>query len=170
MIGDTADFCGPTGHIRYLDNGVFAIERKRRVDGKTSVELAHRPPAKNIGMIAGGTGITPMLQILRHILHKEKGSNIQIWLLFANKTENDILLQKELEAVPGLNLWYTLDNPPVGWKYGEGFITKEMLEEHMPPPSAQTQILMCGPPPMLKYACVPNLEKLGYTPDMMIKF
>lgn len=42
------------------------------------VEFKYRPPAKKIGMIAGGTGITPMLQILRHILNKEEGNEIEL--------------------------------------------------------------------------------------------
>ena len=28
-IGDTIEFSGPTGHIRYEDNGVFVIEKKK---------------------------------------------------------------------------------------------------------------------------------------------
>ena len=45
-----------------------------------------------------------------------------------------------------------------------------MLKDHMPPPGADVQILMCGPPPMINFACVPNLEKLGYTKDMYFAF
>lgn len=58
----------------------------------------------------------------------------------------------------------------LGWPYSSGFIDDVMLKEHMPPPGPDTQILMCGPPPMINYACVPNLEKLGYTPDMYFPF
>ena len=58
----------------------------------------------------------------------------------------------------------------LGWPYSSGFINDVMLKEHMPPPGPDTQILMCGPPPMINYACVPNLEKLGYTPDMYFPF
>ena len=57
-----------------------------------------------------------------------------------------------------------------GWKYSSGFISAEMIAEHLPPPGDTTQILMCGPPPMLKYACLPNLEKLGYTEEMYVPF
>eukprot|EP00035_Acanthoeca_spectabilis_P007873 m.145146 g.145146 ORF g.145146 m.145146 type:complete len:315 (-) comp14114_c0_seq1:4347-5291(-) len=166
-LGDTVDFCGPTGHVSYAGKGTFVCEHKKGRE----VSLEYRRPAKRIGMIAGGTGITPMLQVMRHILNKEEGNDIEMWVLLANKTVDDILLQKELEAVdPKLHLWYTLDTPPKGWGYSEGFISEEMLRDHMPPPSPTTQILMCGPPPMIKFACVPNLEKLGFTEDMMIKF
>ena len=37
-----------------------------------------------------------------------------------------------------------------------------MIEAHMPLPSKETMILICGPPPMVKFACLPNLEKAGH--------
>lgn len=45
-----------------------------------------------------------------------------------------------------------------------------MIKDHLPAPAADVQILMCGPPPMIKFACIPNLEKLGYKPDMYVAF
>ena len=45
-----------------------------------------------------------------------------------------------------------------------------MIRDHLPPPGPDTQILMCGPPPMIKFACVPNLQKLGYEQDMYVAF
>lgn len=52
------------------------------------------------------------------------------------------------------------------WHYSSGFINADMIKDNLPPPGPDTQILMCGPPPMINYACIPNLEKLGYTADM----
>jgi cytochrome-b5 reductase len=43
-----------------------------------------------------------------------------------------------------------------------------MIEKTMPPPGKRTQILICGPPPMLKFAVLPALEELGYTKDMIL--
>lgn len=58
----------------------------------------------------------------------------------------------------------------LGWPYSSGFINDTMIKDHMPAPGPDTQILMCGPPPMINFACIPNLEKLGYTPDMYFPF
>lgn len=49
------------------------------------------------------------------------------------------------------------------WKYSKGFVNDEMIKGHLPPPSNDTVILMCGPPPMINFACQPNLDKLGYS-------
>ena len=59
---------------------------------------------------------------------------------------------------------------PTGWPYSAGFISDTMIREHMPAPGPDVQILMCGPPPMINYACIPNLEKLGYTGAMYFPF
>lgn len=57
-----------------------------------------------------------------------------------------------------------------GWKYSFGFINDEMIKSHLPPPSPDTVILMCGPPPMINFACIPNLDKLGYKPDARFSY
>ena len=64
----------------------------------------------------------------------------------------------------------SLPPSPIGWKYSSGFVSDEMISGHLPPPGAKTQILMCGPPPMIKFACLPNLDKLGYSKDMYVAF
>ena len=63
-----------------------------------------------------------------------------------------------------------MDRPPPGWKYSAGFIDAEMINAHLPSPGEGTVVLMCGPPPMIKFACKPNLEKLGYKKTDFIEF
>uniref|UniRef100_A0A7N4PIB8 cytochrome-b5 reductase n=1 Tax=Sarcophilus harrisii TaxID=9305 RepID=A0A7N4PIB8_SARHA len=120
-------------------------------------------------LVYNGSGITPMLQLIRHIT-KDPADGTKCSLIFANQTEEDILLRAELEEVvkshPNqFRLWYTLDRPPNDWKYSSGFINADMIKDHLPPPGDDTLILMCGPPPMIQFACQPNLEKLGYAQD-----
>ena len=68
-------------------------------------------------MIAGGSGITPMYQIIKHIL-KDKGDGTKVWLIYANQTEDDILLREELDKLSqnhaDFHVWYTLDRPKPG--------------------------------------------------------
>ncbi len=52
---------------------------------------------RRIGMIAGGTGITPMLQII-NALKRERMGGIEVNLLFCNQTEDDILLRNHIES------------------------------------------------------------------------
>ena len=48
------------------------------------------------------------------------------------------------------------------WKYSKGFINEDMIKNHLYPPSDNTIVLMCVPPPMINFACQPSLEKIGY--------
>uniref|UniRef100_A0A672Q428 NADH-cytochrome b5 reductase n=1 Tax=Sinocyclocheilus grahami TaxID=75366 RepID=A0A672Q428_SINGR len=157
--GDTIDFRGPNGLLVYNGNGQFAIRPDKKSEPKVR-------KFRHVGMIAGGTGITPMLQLIRSIT-ADPADNTKCSLIFANQTEKDILLRKELDEVhrnhpDKLNLWCTLDKPSEGWKYSKGFVDADMIKDHLPPPASDVLIVMCGPPPMIQYACLPNLDKLGY--------
>lgn len=166
-IGDTIDVRGPSGRLVYLNHGQFSIKILRK-DPPTHITV------KKVAMIAGGTGITPMLQLIRHITRDPK-DNTQMALLFANQSEEDILLKNELEEVAKkhptqFKLWYTVDRPTEIWKYSVGFISAEMIQTHLFPPGPDTLVLMCGPPPMINYACTPNLDKLGYDPKLRFAY
>jgi len=73
---------GPKGRLKYEGLGNFVITKKP-VTGKTK-----------IGLIAGGTGITPCYQIIQSILVNNDTPSVS--LLFGNRTTNDILLKEEL--------------------------------------------------------------------------
>jgi len=158
-LGDCQDMKGPKGHLHYLGGGKFTVKEFRK-------PLQTRK-AKRFGMIAGGTGITPMLQILKAVF--DEGEDVEISLLYANQEEDDILVRDELEKYAAshphqFRLHYTLDRPPHGWTYSKGFVTKDMIHQHLPRPThdGTTQVLMCGPGPMIRHACIPSLKELGF--------
>eukprot|EP00051_Salpingoeca_urceolata_P000855 m.36615 g.36615 ORF g.36615 m.36615 type:complete len:313 (-) comp11037_c0_seq2:104-1042(-) len=165
-VGDKMVFKGPSGHVSYDGRGVLRTEHKRGVAPTLK-------RCKRFAMIAGGTGLTPLLSIVRAIL-KDPSDKTQASLLFANKTIDDVMLKEELDSLAAsddrFSVWYTLDNPPDGWKFSSGFVSAEMIAEHLPPPADTTQVLVCGPPPMVKFACRPNLEKLGFSEAMISEF
>ncbi|KAI9256619.1 hypothetical protein BDA99DRAFT_547895 [Phascolomyces articulosus] len=144
---------------------------------------------EHVGMIAGGTGITPMLQVIRRVFddHSED-QKTKITLLFTNQTENDILLREELDAYAKkypdrFKVVYGLDRPPSGWDGHTGFVTKELIRKHLPAPDKPNSIIfVCGPDPMLAAiagAKAPDksqgeiggiLKELGYPQDHLYKF
>lgn len=91
---------------------------------------------KRFGMIAGGTGITPMLQIIRAIVRgrPRNGGNdtTQVDLIFANVNYEDILLKEDLDTLAkedsGFRVYYVLNNPPEKWDGGVGFCTPDMIK------------------------------------------
>nr|ACF22999.1 nitrate reductase [Chlorella vulgaris] len=159
-IGDSMEVKGPLGHVHYTGHGNYTL------DGEP-----HK--ASHISMIAGGTGITPMYQVIQAVL-KNASDTTQLRLLYANVSPDDILLREELDALaaahPNFHVWYTVDKADEGWQFSTGFICEDMIKEQLFPAGEETICCLCGPPPMIKFACLPNLEKLGYKPEQCIQF
>ncbi|XAR62622.1 Nitrate reductase (NADH) [Bertholletia excelsa] len=152
-LGSFLDVKGPLGHIEYTGRGNFTVHGKPKF-------------AKRLAMLAGGTGITPIYQVIQAIL-KDPEDETEMYVVYANRTEDDILLWDELdswaEKHERLKVWYVVgETVREGWKYSVGFITETILREHIPGPSEDTLALVCGPPPMIQFAVQPNLEKMGY--------
>ena len=141
-IGDEVEFRGPKGAMRY-----------------------NKGLCRKIGMVAGGTGITPMYQVIRAICENETDTT-EISLIYANRSESDILLREELETFArrypkNFKLWYMLDSAPESWAYGTGYVDQTVLSEHLPAHSPGTKIFLCGPPGMVN-ATKKNLAALGF--------
>ena len=141
-MGDSIGIRGPKGNFEYKCNMV-----------------------KSIGMIAGGTGITPMLPIIRRICTDPKDFT-KVVLLFANVTKQDILLQKELNAMAtqypaNFTVHYVLEKPPADWTGHVGLVTEEMIATYCPKPEKDIKLLLCGPHPMIKSLTIAT-NKLGY--------
>src|SRR5690606_32624687 len=87
-------------------------------------------------------------------------------LIYANNTEDDILLKDELDGFAlqcpkKFQVHYVLANPPPGWTGGSGFVTAGMIKDHLPAASDDSKMLLCGPPPMIN-AMKKNLTELGF--------
>ncbi|APA09843.1 hypothetical protein SS1G_05932 [Sclerotinia sclerotiorum 1980 UF-70] len=141
----------------------------------------------HIALIAGGTGITPMYQLARAIFNNP-ADKTKVTLVFANVTEEDILLKREFEDLENtypqrFRAFYVLDNPPKSWKGGKGFINKELLKTVLPEPKSENiKLFVCGPPGMYKAISggkvSPSdqgelagiLKELGYSKDQVYKF
>ncbi|KAL5220076.1 hypothetical protein ABZP36_024789 [Zizania latifolia] len=149
-VGDFMSVKGPKGRFKYQVGQVRAF-----------------------GMIAGGSGITPMFQVARAILENPNDST-KVHLIYANVTYEDILLKEELDNMAKnypdrFKIYYVLNQPPEGWNGGVGFVSQEMIKTHLPAPAEDIQILRCGPPPMNK-AMAAHLEELSYTKEMQFQF
>eukprot|EP00667_Euglena_gracilis_P013563 EG_transcript_14001 len=108
---------------------------------------AHR--YDTIGMLAGGVGITPMLQIIREVVTNPY-DRTKIKLLFVNKTEDDIVLREELDRLvleypETLEVHYLLTRPSKSWMGPSGAVCPKVIAKFMPPPGPRTKLFVCGP-------------------------
>ena len=161
-IGDYLDFKGPVGEFEYSSNGNFTIE-------------GEPCSATKFNMIAGGTGITPVMQIAAEILRHPEDST-QMSLIFACREENDLLMRSTLDEWAAkfptkFKVHYILSDAwSKDWKYSTGFVDKPLFEEHLYPPADDVYNLMCGPPIMLDRGCTPNLSAIGHKKKNMFSF
>lgn len=81
-------------------------------------------------MVAGGTGITPIFQIIQYCCDNEKEDQRPgLHLLFANRTENDILMKQILDTYAQKNknikVYYSVDQSITnGWTGFTGYINE----------------------------------------------
>jgi cytochrome-b5 reductase len=155
----------PTGNISKHMAGL-AVGQTIRVKGPKGAFVYTPNMVRHFGMIAGGTGITPMLQVIRAIIRGRKaGDRTEVDLIFANVTQQDILLKEDLDELaasdPGVRVHYVLDKPPEGWTGGVGYVTSDMITKWLPAPAPDVKILLCGPPPMIS-GLKKATEALGY--------
>ncbi|KAG9241401.1 NADH-cytochrome b5 reductase 2 [Calycina marina] len=181
--------------VKKYPNGVMSthmhdMEPGQRLDFKGPIPKYAWSTNKHthVALIAGGTGITPMYQLARGILNNPD-DNTKVTLVFANVTEEDILLKREFEHMENkyprrFRAFYVLGNPPKEWSGGKGFIDEKLLKTVLPEPKTENiKIFVCGPPPMYKAVSGAKkspsdqgeldgsiLEKLGYSKDQVYKF
>lgn len=85
---------------RYLDS--LKVGDKARFKGPKGRFLYSRNMARELGMIAGGTGITPIMQVIKAVL-RDPLDQTKMSLVFANLSEADILLYDELKELASSN-------------------------------------------------------------------
>ena len=107
-------------------------------------------------MLAGGSGITPMWQLMQLVL-ANGADNTALTLVYANTKEEDILLRPKLEALAAdyeqLSLELILSDAPADWGGRSGRIDKAMMEDLLPGPSDDVLVCVCGPPAMYASLC-----------------
>lgn len=136
-VGDQLIIDDPWGTIQYKGPGIF---------------------------LAGGAGVTPFIAILRRLAREEKIEGNQ--LIFSNKTEKDIILKDEFEAMLGDDFINVItDEPTDEHIYLDGFIDKSFLEEQID--DFDQPFYVCGPMPFNE-AMIEYLKELGANPDALV--
>jgi|EP00427_Karlodinium_veneficum_P024887 cytochrome-b5 reductase len=155
-----------------------------------NVKVQYPAFKKEIGMIVGGTGITPMIQAL-HCVLGSSGDTSKVAMLYGSKTSKEILAKETLDAWTAsygdrFQVTHVLSEEPAegsSWTGARGFITREMIEANFPKPESDCLIFVCGPPPLYTIFSGPRdppgqppseltgiLKEMGYKTEQVIKF
>lgn len=146
--------------VRQVPGGVFSthVHQQTKVGDRVTVagplgDFWLRPADAPILLMAGGSGLAPILALLEHAL--ARGVTRPVSLLFGARSQKDLYalatIQKlatdwptQFEFVPVLS-----DEPEDSdWSGARGFVTAHMAE-HMTP---DCHAYLCGPPPMIDSA------------------
>lgn len=139
--GSTMKVMAPTGH--------FTTEYKKE-------------NKRHLIMFAGGSGITPMMSLIKSTLTQEPESICS--LIYCNRDIDSIIFKDEFEKLQithagRLHVIHVLDNAPMNWQGYSGLLNHDMLTklfERIPDWGIdKTTYLMCGPEGMMK-----NVEAL----------
>ncbi|CAJ0573247.1 unnamed protein product, partial [Mesorhabditis spiculigera] len=165
-IGGEVLVRGPVGQNVYHGRGTWTVKKKTQ---KLSLK-----GIKKLGLVAGGSGITPMLQTLHHVAN-DLDDPTEIGLVFANSSDDDLFLQEYLDALreasnSRLQVWYTLSTSKksgADWPYSVGRIDHPMLSQRLPSPGSETLILICGPRPF-ETTALEILARVGHHENNII--
>jgi ring-1,2-phenylacetyl-CoA epoxidase subunit PaaE len=141
-------------------------------NGKFFTEL---DPANELDyvLIAGGSGITPLLSIAKSVLHVEPESNVIFY--YGNATEESIIFKDELTRLMNrygkrLKVYFTLSEPSPGWKGLTGLINRDALDhilnETVKDRYKEAEYFICGPLEMME--TVKSILKGKIIPDEKI--
>jgi hypothetical protein len=112
--------------------------------------------------IAGGAGITPFIAILRQ-QYKDRRLDGNT-LFFSNKTDQDIILKDELEAMLGTDAHFTITNQKDS-RYDQRRINADFLKAEVK--DFKKHFYVCGPDQMV-LDINKTLGKLGAKPDSVV--
>lgn len=143
-IKESGDFTRTIGQTRPGD--------KARVQGPFGrFSYFFHPEDRDMVFIAGGIGITPLMAMLRHM--RDTSADVDVLLLFANRTQKDIVFREELEAMQGrerprLQVVHILSHPEPGWDGETGHVDREKIRRFAKGNLAGKAFYICSPPAM----------------------
>lgn len=150
--------------VKKVEDGIFSTHANEKLKAGDEIELM--PPMgsffselnaankKQYIFIAAGSGITPVISIIKTILNTEPKSNIT--LVYSNKTRNSIIFKEELEALKNkfmqqLSVVYLLSREKTDAAINHGRIDEkkcELLFDKIVPVNAD-EFFICGPEEMI---------------------
>ncbi|MGC4119600.1 MAG: ferredoxin--NADP reductase [Myxococcales bacterium] len=110
---------------------------------------------RHLVMVAGGSGITPMMSLLRTLLPKEAQTRFS--LVYGSRDVPGVIFREELEVLAQgfpkrLVVVHALDTPPADWTGIRGPLDAKAVREQIDALDPGDEYLVCGPEAMMDAA------------------
>lgn len=112
-----------------------------------------RPVDRPIVMVAGGTGLAPMLSMLDTLVANDE-TDYPVRLLYGANAADELFSFDQLEGYARQGLDITTElcvvDPADGWEGASGHVTELLRDDIMN--GGDCEVYLCGPPPMIDAA------------------
>jgi Na+-transporting NADH:ubiquinone oxidoreductase subunit F len=159
--------------IGYVPDGICTtyIHKHLKVGDKLSVvgpfgDFHYREGEKDIVLVAIGTGMAPIMSILRYM--NEEKIQRKTTFYFGARTRKDLFMIEELEALEKSMFDFKLvpvlsrPTPECNWSCDIGRVT-DLIEKYIAD-GENKEAYLCGNPPMID-AVIPLLKKKGFSDE-----
>ena len=135
QVGDTLRIMTPMGNFTHQPDGTLS---------------------KHYVLFGGGSGITPLMSILKSVLERE--ANSRITLYYANRNMESIMFKDTLDSIAAqhgerLQIIHSLDAPQSGWDGETGLMTAEkvalLMDKYLAAEIDTVDYYICGPGGMM---------------------
>src|SRR5690554_5197367 len=135
----------------------------------------HSQNTNHFVMVTGGSGITPIMGLIKSILVNEPGSKIS--LIYCSRSEEQIIFRNELTALTEkhpdqINVIHNLSQPTNSWTGLKGRLSadkiKTILTENVIEEGRTIKYLTCGPQGLMD-ATLTSLSSIGINEEDVLK-
>lgn len=142
-VGDTIDLMGPYGSFMF-----------------------NATDPRDVGLIAGGSGISALRAIAHHVLERDTDPKRRVHLVFSVLNVDEIIYKQELAELAARNSRFTytivVTEPHPSWSGKTGFVTRAIFDAEFK--DYQEQFYICGPQPFIE--CSDSiLKEAGVSPE-----
>ena len=164
----------PHGYVSAFLNDRAAVGLEVEARGPFGQFCFDEGRDQRIVLLAGGSGITPMMSMLRYI--DDRCLRTAVTLIYCVRGRCDVIFEQELtrlrRRLQDFRMALVLSQPDAGWNGPRGRITRDLIATHVDDLRAST-FFLCGPPPFMdsthgmltslavRSECI-NRESFGY--------